>query len=138
MKIALIGSMNFIDEMNDIKQELIKLGHDAFFTSLADNIIGKDVKEKERIKLENKYYHDAIKTFWNEMQKADAVLVCNWDKNGIKNYIGGNTLMEIGFAYILEQKIFLLNPIPDMDYLKTEVEAINPFILCGDLWKIPT
>ena len=42
------------------------------------------------------------------MQGADAVLVLNYDKKGIKNYIGGNTLMEIGFAHVLNQKIFLL------------------------------
>lgn len=67
------------------------------------------------------------------MQGADAVLVLNIDKHGIANYIGGNTFLEIGFAHILNQKIFLLNPIPDMPYYKTEIVAMNPIVINGDL-----
>lgn len=70
------------------------------------------------------------------MQGADAILVANFDKNGIKNYIGGNTLMEIGFAHVLNQKIFLLNPIPEIKYYKSEIEAVKPVIINGDLGKI--
>lgn len=76
---------------------------------------------------------DAIREFWRLMQGADAVIVINLDKNGIKNYIGGNTLMEIGFTHVLNQKIFLLNPILDIPYYKTEIEAVNQTILNGDL-----
>lgn len=79
---------------------------------------------------------DAIRDFWKSMQGADAILVTNYDKHGIKNYIGGNTLMEIGFAHVLNQKIFLLNPIPDIPYYKSEIEAVKPVILNGDLSKI--
>ena len=44
--------------------------------------------------------------------------------------------MEIGFAHVLDQKIFLLNPIPDISFYKTEIEAINPIIINGDISKI--
>jgi len=54
----------------------------------------------------------------------------------VKNYVGGNTLMEIGFAHILNQKIFMLNPIPEMPYCKSEIEAVKPIIINGDLKKI--
>lgn len=67
------------------------------------------------------------------MQGADAILVMNLDKNGIKNYVGGNTLMEIGFAHVLNQKVFLLNPIPEIPYYKTEIEAVKPVVIDGDL-----
>ena len=70
------------------------------------------------------------------MQGADAVLVLNLDKNGVKNYIGGNTLMEIGFAHVLNQKIFLWNPIPNIDYYKTEIEAMRPIVIDGEFSKI--
>ena len=79
---------------------------------------------------------DAIREFWNMMQGADAVLVLNYDKNGIKNYVGGNTLMEIGFAHVLNQKIFMLNPIPEMSYCQTEIKAVKPIIFNGDFSKI--
>jgi hypothetical protein len=70
------------------------------------------------------------------MQGADAILVLNFDKDGIKNYVGGNTLMEIGFAHVLNQKIFLLYPVPEMPYCRTEIEAVKPTIINGDLTKI--
>ncbi len=44
--------------------------------------------------------------------------------------------MEIGFAHVLNQKIFLLNPIPDIIYYKTEIEAVRPIILNGNIKSI--
>ena len=67
------------------------------------------------------------------MQDLDAVLVLNLDRKGIKNYIGGNTLMEIGFAYVLNEKIFLYNPIPEIEFYKSEIEAVKPIVINGDL-----
>lgn len=136
MKIGVIGSMQFTDQMLNVCADLKKLGHDAFLTDLHKAMVGKSPEEIEKIKLHQKYHMDAIRHFWRAMQGADAVLVLNLDKNGIKHYIGGNTLMEIGFAHVLHQKIFLWNPIPDMPYCKTEIEAVNPTILQGDLSKI--
>ena len=136
MRIGVVGSMNFADEMTGIVDQLNDLGHDAFCSKLIDNIVGKNEQEKEDIKLYQKFNNDAIRSFWKEMQNADAILVCNWTKNGIENYIGGNTLMEIGFAHVLEQKIFLLNPIPNIDFYKTEIEAVKPTIVNEDLFKI--
>jgi hypothetical protein len=133
MKIGVIGSMQFTEKMLDIRDELIRLGHDAFVTDLHKALVGKTDEEKEKIKLYQKSNMDAIRVFWKAMQGADAVLVLNYDKNGIKNYIGGNTLMEIGFAHVLNQKIFLLNPIPEIPYYKTEIEAVKPIVIYGDL-----
>lgn len=93
-------------------------------------------KNKEAIKIKQKMHDDAIREFWKAMQGADAVLVLNLDKNGIANYIGGNTLMEIGFAHVLHQKIFLYHPIPEIPFYKTEIEAVNPIVIDEDLSKI--
>lgn len=79
---------------------------------------------------------NAIREFWNAMQGANAVLVLNLDKHGIANYIGGNTLMEIGFAHVLNQKIFLYHGIPEIPYYKSEIEAMKPIIINEDLSKI--
>ena len=136
MKIGIIGSMQFTDKMVEYRNKLQGLGHHAFLSDFHEVMIGKTDLEIEKIKLDQKYNMDAIRDFWNAMQGADAVLVLNIDKNGIKNYIGGNTLMEIGFAHVLNQKIFLLNPIPEMPYCKTEIEAVRPIIINGDIKKI--
>lgn len=136
MRIGIIGSMQYTERMLEIKNELINLGHDAFVTDLAQPFIGKTDQQKELIKIEQKNNQDAIREFWHLMQGSDAVLVLNLDKYGVKNYIGGNTLMEIGFAHVLNQKIFLYNPIPDIPYYKSEIEAVKPVIIHGDLTKI--
>ena len=132
MKIGIIGSMQYTEKMIEARDKLVELGHNAFVTSLAQAFIGKNDEEKEKIKLHQKNHLDAIREFWKLMQGADAVLVLNFDKHGIKNYIGGNTLMEIGFAHVLNQKIFLYNPIPDIPYYKSEIEAVKPVIIHGD------
>ena len=136
MKIGIIGSMQFTDKMLSAQAKLKELGHDAFLSDLHKAMIGKTSAEIEEIKLRQKYTEDAIRKFWRMMQGADAVLALNYDKNGIKNYVGGNTLMEIGFAHVLNQKIFLLHPIPEMPYCKTEISAVKPIIIHGDLTQI--
>lgn len=128
--------MQFTDKMLEVREQLRELGHDAFITDLHKTMVGKTDEEIEKIKLHQKYNMDAIREFWNMMQGADAVLVLNYDKNNIQNYIGGNTLMEIGFAHVLNQKIFMLNSIPEMSYCKSEIEAVKPIILNGDFSKI--
>jgi hypothetical protein len=38
----------------------------------------------------------------------------------------------MGFAHVLDQKIYLLNPIPDMPYYRTEIEAMKPIVINGN------
>ena len=135
MKIGIIGSMQYVEKMLETRDELIDLGHDAFVTKLHEVLVGKSDEEKEKIKIYQKNNKDAIREFWNAMQGADAVLVLNLDKNGIKNYIGGNVLMEVGFAYVLDKKIFFYNDIPEMQYTD-ELKAVKPIVINGDLNKI--
>ena len=136
MKIGIIGSMQFTEAMLKVKDDLINIGHDAFVTDLHSAFIGKNDEEIEKIKIDQKNNKDAIREFWKMMQGADAVLVLNLDKKGVKNYIGANTFLEIGFAHVLNQKIFLYNPIPDNNYLVTEIVAMKPTVIHGDLFLI--
>lgn len=133
MNIGIISSMHHSEKMLETRDELIRLGHKPFVSSFVEEFLGKDDEEKERIKIDQKNNRDAIRDFWRKMQGGDAVLVLNFERHGIPNYIGGNTLMEIGFAHVLNQKIFLYNPIPDIPYYKSEIEAVKPVILHGDL-----
>lgn len=136
MRIGICGSMQFTEKMLEVRDQLKELGHDAFVTELHQPFIGKSDEEKEKIKIDQKNNQDAIREMWHLMQDADAVLVLNLDKHGLKHYIGGNTFLEMGFAHVLNQKIFLYNPIPDMPYYKTEIEAMKPVVINGDLLKI--
>lgn len=132
MRIGVAGSMHHTEKMLVARDALIALGHEAFVTSLAAPFVGKSDEEKESIKIHQKNNLDAIREFWQMMQGADALLVINVVRLGVPNYIGGNTFLEMGFAHVLNQKLFLLNPVPDIPFYKSEIEAMKPVIIHGD------
>lgn len=125
--------MQFTERMMNLCQQLESIGHQAFMSKFAPYFVGKTDEEKEAIKLHQKNKKDAIREFWKPMQDADALLVANYDKHGIKNYIGGNAFLEMGFAHVLNQKIYLLNPIPHMPYYESEIIAMQPTVINGNL-----
>jgi len=136
MKITICGSMTFSKKMIDIEQELLNLKHTVMipkFTREYSKLETTDMMHAESAK--NKIEHDLIRDYFKEIKNSDAILVVNEDRNGIKNYIGGNSLIEIAFAHILGKKIFLLNAIPKISY-SDEIMAMKPTILNGDLDKI--
>ena len=136
MKVAICASMVFTDKMLEVKNQLKELGHEVHVSSFVNEYVGKSEKEKEEITIYHKTQKDAIRKFYEKIKISDAILVLNYDRRGINNYIGGNTLMEIGFAHVLEKKIFLMNPIPEIEYYRSEIEAVRSVIINGDLTKI--
>ena len=132
--------MKFADEFVATYKQLEKMGHkpqmDVHMFSIADGTAEKLIKgmAEEHDKIKRQY--NFIKLWYNLIINGDAILVLNYDKNGIKNYIGGNTLMEIGFAHVNDKKIFLLNPVPEEVSYKDEIKAMVNVILKGDLNKI--
>ncbi len=125
--------MVFTDKMLEVKAQLEKAGHSCVVSGFAPAYAGKLQADIERLSLRDKNENDAMKEFWEQIKNSDAILVLNYDRKGIANYIGGNTLMEIGFAHVLNKKIFLLNPVPEIEFYKAEIEATKPIILNGDL-----
>jgi len=133
MIIGVAGSMHFTENMMDLCKKLESMGHEPFMSKFGPAFVGKTDEEKEEIKLKQKFNYDAIREFWKPMQRAEALLVANYDKHGIDNYIGGNAFLEMGFAHVLNQKIFLLNPIPEMPFYGTEIIAMKPTVINGNL-----
>lgn len=136
MKIAIVGSSHFCKQMVEYRDKLKALGHECeLHEHYVDRAAGKLPELWERMQKEHakvKIEHEYIRYHYNEILNSDAVLVLNFDKNGIKNYIGGNTLIEMGQAYVNNKKIFLLNPIPVMQY-KEEIEALQPVVIDDNL-----
>ncbi len=137
MTIAVCGSMKFHNEMREAEDQLEKRGHTVL---VPKGIILMDtthysVPSADEERITHKIEHDFIREHFRKIEKSDAILVLNYEKRGIPNYIGGNTFLEMGLAFWLGKKIYLLNPIPDMDY-KTEMFAMQPIVLHGDLAKI--
>lgn len=67
-----------------------------------------------------------------KIDTSDAILVINESKSGVDNYIGGNTLIEIAYAYAQGLEVFLLNPVPDVSYAD-EIRGMHPIVLDGKL-----
>ncbi|MCX6811672.1 MAG: hypothetical protein NT039_03205 [Candidatus Berkelbacteria bacterium] len=129
MKIAICSSTFFEREIIKVAERLRGMGHQVITPFLTERIIGKE--RHDILKVEK----DLIRYYFEKIKKVDAVLITNFDKNGIKGYIGGNTLMEMGFAYVLHKPIYLLSKVPELSY-RTEIKAMKPIILKGDLEKI--
>ena len=133
MIITICGSMQFHEEMSQIQLTLEDTGHTVYVPEELDNIEHNEsymVTDEQRISAKIEY--NFIKEHFKKIEKADAILILNYEKKGIAGYIGGNTFLEMGYAFGLGKKIFLLNPIPSMDYL-TEMHAMQPTVLNGDL-----
>jgi len=132
MKIAIVGSMRFVDEILGFKRLLEGKGHGVFLSNFTEaySKLPKDQIENQTI--HDKNNNDRLKEFCGLIEKSDAVLALNYDRKNIKNYIGGNVFLELGYAFILGKKIYFLNPIPEMIYT-SELEAMKPMILNGNL-----
>lgn len=142
MKIAICGSLDFTYEIKKLADELQKMNFEVHIPISSDKIL-KGEFSLEEIKKAKKngtfsdraIKYDSIRAYWNIINSCDCILVANYDKKGIKNYIGGNSFLEMGFAHVLRKKIFLLNDIPKMIYID-EIKAMQPTILKGDLSKV--
>ncbi|MFH2136669.1 MAG: hypothetical protein ABII19_03530 [Patescibacteria group bacterium] len=148
MRIVVCGSIEFTQKIKEIADKLIEHGHEVEIPLTSQKIISGELtledflREKEkngdsvfRESMAQKVSDDLIRRYFHIIEKSDAILVLNYEKKGIAGYIGGNTFLEMGFAHVLNKKIFLLNPIPEMGY-KDEIIAMQPEILHGDFSKI--
>lgn len=137
MKIFIAGSMSFAKEMIEIKKLLEELGFEADFAPDTH-----DCFNNPHLKLNEDLEHcertDIMKACINVQKNCDAILLLNYPKDNINGYVGAHSLIELGLAYYLEQKIFLLHPLPSPEKARYYIEIMHmkPFILNGDIYKI--
>lgn len=146
MKITICGSIAFYDEMLDIKGKLEQLGHQVKLPPFEikdenGNMISvKEYYSRRKSETDDMSWiwdrkEEAMRLHFQKVEWSEAVLILNHDKNNIPNYIGANTLLEMGLAFHLNKKLFLLNDIPEMNY-KEEILGMKPLVINGDLTKI--
>jgi hypothetical protein len=146
MKITICGSVIFQDEILSVKEKLEELGHEVKIWPLkVKDGKGRLIPVKEYYKIRRTANNDekwvwdrkaeAVLEHFDKVAWSEGILVANFDKNDVKGYIGGNTLMEMGIAFFLKKKIYLLNEVPELPY-KEEILGVKPIILNGDLTKI--
>ncbi|MCX6708843.1 MAG: hypothetical protein NTW67_04335 [Candidatus Woesearchaeota archaeon] len=139
MKIMICGSMTFSKEMLAAKEKLEKQGHIVKLPCDIDTHL-ENSKLIDDLETDFEYCtkHNIMKTCMDTLTKSDAILVMNHRKNSINGYIGTACLMEIGLAYYLGKKIFLLNPTPKPSEARWahEIRIIGPTIINGDFAKV--
>jgi len=77
-----------------------------------------------------------MRTFFKKIESSEAFLVCNYPKNGVPGHLGVSALTEVGLAYHLNKKIYLLFEIDKTQSYALEIVIIKPLIINGDLSKI--
>lgn len=139
MKIVICGSIKFTNKMKEISDQLLEKWHLIELPLTSKRILSGELTleefEKESEKEDRKIKDNVIRKYYNIIKNNDAILIINNEKNGIPNYIGGNTFLEMWFAHVLNKKIFLINDIPQMPY-SDEIKAMQPTTLNLDLSKI--
>ena len=133
MKIFIICSKAFYDRIPEIENYVESAGH---IIALPNRYDHPETEAKFRGTSEHgKWKASMIKHSEEVISKVDAVLVLNYTKNGVDNYIGGATFLEMYDAFRLEKKIYMMNDIPE-GLLKDEIIGFNPIVINGDLSKI--
>lgn len=143
MKITLCGSIAFYAEMQQAKNQLESMGHEVKLppTEVPDKegklipvttyyLLRKAAKKDDAWIWDRK--EQAMREHFEKIVWSDAILVLNETKHDILNYVGGNTLMEMGVAFHLKKKIYLSNPIPEMAYTE-EIIGMRPIVIQKNL-----
>jgi len=135
MKIFIACSKYFYHKIIPIKKLLEEKGYEITLP----NSYEEPFKEEEMKKISKeehiKFKQKMMKLHEPKIKRNDAILVLNFEKKGIPNYVGGGTFMEIVKAWELEKKIFFFNPLPNCSFTD-ELKGINPLIINGNLQLI--
>lgn len=137
MKILICGSMHFAKEMLEAQKKLKEFGHIVEVPCDTQLFIDKPDMTTDNHEEDSKHCidNDIIRKNFNSIAENDAILVLNYPKDGVNGYVGASGLMEIGLAYFLKKKIFLLYSPPPVKETKYshEIFIMQPVILNGDL-----
>ncbi|KKR03060.1 MAG: hypothetical protein UT26_C0010G0003 [Microgenomates group bacterium GW2011_GWC1_39_12] len=134
MKIAIAASMFFHKEMRSVKEALEQRGHVVRVPMGTEEEVPIEAKpgiSKDEL-IAAKIEYDFIRKHFKNIEESDAILILNYPRKGIGGYIGGNTFLEMGHAFGLGKQIFVLYPLPVMDY-EAEMHAMQPVVLNGDV-----
>lgn len=148
MKICICSSMAFYNQFSEIKKKLEEMGHAVVAPELEFETKGDDTSvgaffdrnggvdafppDHEIWKRKGR----AISAHFRKIDDSDCILVTNYEKKGVPNYIGGNTFLEMGYAYGNGKTIFILNEFPVTSIFKEEMLGMRPRVLNGDITKI--
>ena len=132
MKIIIICSKHFYNRIPKIQKELESAGHKVMLPNSYEEPFKEEVLKKQDKQEHIIWKQNMMKLHEPKIKQNDAVLVLNFTKNNIPNYIGGATFMEIIKAWELNKKVFFYNNLPNCCFTD-ELIGINPTILNQNL-----
>lgn len=141
--ITICSSANFFRQAADVQDKLEKLGFDVLMPATAMVMKKSGDYNVDHYKTwfgdKNDYHKKTklVRGHFDEIEKGDLILVLNYEKHGVKDYIGGNVLMEMTIAFYLNKPIFILNDIPKESPFLEEIMCLNSITLQGKLELLP-
>jgi len=131
-EVALCGSMKFIEQMKRLATDLQVLDISSYFPKEEEKELIRGDRGDEGYANEK---GDYIHTHLVKIRHCEKVLVANFDKNGVRGYVGPNSLIELAFGYALDKKLYLLYP-PGEQSCSSEILGLKPTILEGNLERL--
>lgn len=135
MKVFIACSKHFYDKVLPIKEFLESKGHEVTLPNSFNEPFAEErfrnMSAEEHINFKSKM----MRKDRENLEPQDAILVLNFEKKGIPNYIGGATFLEVYMAWHLGKKIFFYNSLPKCSFTD-ELIGINPVVINGDLERI--
>lgn len=124
--------MHHIEGMRRAEELLTGLGHEVEIPNPREGEVDyHTLSDAERARLKS----TLIREHLDKISESDAIFVYNEEKKGVAGYIGGNTLMEMAFAFAQGIEIFALRPAPELSYAD-EILGMLPIVVDGDVAKI--
>jgi hypothetical protein len=130
-RIVICGSMAFASQMREIKGQLDILNVRAVVPDDVDGDL-KHYDSQSYLAFKKAVSVSHINKIKDP--RTYAVLVANFDKNGIYGYIGANSFAEVSVAFSSRKKIFLFSEIPSQ--YADELTAWGAIALNGDLSRL--
>jgi len=140
--ITICSSASHYRQVLEIEKELKKLGFKVKIPKTANTMKRNNDFDVSHYKtwFKNKNdYHKKTKLMLGHFKKvmeSDAILITNFEKNGMKGYIGGNALMEMLVAFLNKKPIYIYNKPSSKLSVIEEIYGLKPKIINGDLTKI--
>lgn len=140
--ITICASASFYSALFEIEKELKKTGFQVKIPITARRMKKANnfnVEQHKTWYINPKEYSRKKKLMdmhFKKVMQADAILVVNEEKKGIKGYIGGNTLMEMTLAYYHKKPIFVWNGIEHTHPFEEEIMGMGSKIIDRDITKI--
>lgn len=127
-QLMICGSMKFYNEMLECRNFLLSKGIEAIIPK-DEGDLPSEMDEKAFMQFKKRVSSAYLKKIRDSSTKA--ILVFNKEKNGVKDYIGANTFVEIAMAFAWNRKIYVLNDI--YEPFRDELLAWECKCLDGDL-----